>query len=156
MTRTATGNQKGISYPPTGPVKGTPLHKTHNKMGDVEQVAFIAHPPALSTKGPLGAHYTTGNASKATQAKDAERPPDTRRGLYHGPAVKVGYPLALPSPQAQEHKQDQEQDQDQGQEQDRGRAGTTELITVNTAAGFAADRTSTQPVLAKTGARCGF
>ena len=70
--------------------------------------------------------------------------------------MKVGYPLALPGPQAQEHKQDQEQDQDQGQEQDRGRAGTTELITVRTVAGFAADKTSNNLALAKTGARCGF
>ena len=70
-------------------------------MGDVEQVAFIALPPALSSQGPLGAHYTTENASKATQAKDIERPPGTRWGLYHGPAVKVGYPLALPGPQEQ-------------------------------------------------------
>ena len=129
MTRTATGNQKGISHPPTGPVKGIPLHKTHNKMGDVEQVAFIAHPPALSPKGPLGAHYTTENASKATPAKDAERPPDTRRGLYHGPAVKVGYPLALLGPQDQEQNQD---NQDQDQDQDRGRAGNPNLRWVHT------------------------
>ena len=156
MIRTTTGNQKGLFNPPTGPVREPSLHKTHNKMGDVEQIAFIALPPALSSKGPLGAHYTTRNASKATQAKDTERPPDTRRGLYHGPAVKMGYPLALPGPQAQEHKQDQDQDQDQGQEQDQGRAGTTELITVHTVAGFAADKTSTNLALAKTGARCGF
>ena len=136
MIRTATGNQKGILNPPTSPVREPSLHKNHTIMGDVEQVAFIALPPALSFQGPLGPPYTTENASKATQAKDAERPPDTHRGLYHGPAVKVGYPLALPGPQDQEQQQDQQENQDQ----DRGRAGNTELVTVNTVAGFAADK----------------
>ena len=98
-------------------------------MGDVEQIAFIALPPALPSQGTLGAPYTTGNASKATQAKDADRPPDTRRGLYHGPAVKVGYPLALLGHQDQEQNQgNQDQDQDQG----RGRAGNPNLRRVNT------------------------
>jgi len=108
-------------------------------MGDMGKNTFIENPLALPLKDLLGAHYNTENATKAPQAKDAERPPDTRWGLYHGPAVKVGYPLTLPA-QAKE----QDQKQDQYQDQDRGRAGSTELNTVNTVAEFATENAQDQ------------
>ena len=58
-------NQKGHYNPPTGSMKGTPLHIIHTKMSGVLQDALIPTPPALLHIKPLGAHYKTDTAHMA-------------------------------------------------------------------------------------------
>ena len=70
--RTAHGNQKGIFNPPTGSMEETPRHRTHTNMGEVVQVSFVAYPPALSTQGPLGTHYTTEKATNDSMTAIAD------------------------------------------------------------------------------------